>query len=80
MWVTRDGAYVGYSISLIEMIQALGIAAIVAIAFILGLKFFAMLPTKALIEDEIAGGDIAKSGGETGGGVATEGPTAEASA
>jgi molybdopterin-containing oxidoreductase family membrane subunit len=43
---------VGYSISYLETIQALGIAAIVAIAFILGLRFFAMLPTQALIEDE----------------------------
>jgi Ni/Fe-hydrogenase subunit HybB-like protein len=51
-----DGAYVGYSISFLEIVQALGIAAIVAIAFILGMKFFAMLPTKALmIEDEAAG-------------------------
>jgi len=51
-----DGAYVGYSISFLEVVQALGIAAIVAIAFILGLKFFAMLPTKAIvIEDEVAG-------------------------
>jgi hypothetical protein len=29
-----------------------GIAAMVAIAFVLGLRFFAMLPTKALLEDE----------------------------
>jgi molybdopterin-containing oxidoreductase family membrane subunit len=43
---------VGYSISYLETIQALGIAAMVAIAFILGLRFFAMLPTQALIEDE----------------------------
>ena len=43
---------VGYSISYLETIQALGIAAIVAITFILGLRFFAMLPTQALIEDE----------------------------
>ena len=51
-----DGAYLGYSISFLEIVQALGIAAIVAIAFILGLKFFAMLPTKALmIEGEVAG-------------------------
>jgi molybdopterin-containing oxidoreductase family membrane subunit len=47
-----DGAMVGYSISFIELIQALGIAAIVAIAFILGLRLFAMLPTQALMEDE----------------------------
>jgi Ni/Fe-hydrogenase subunit HybB-like protein len=50
--VAFDGAAVGYSISLLEAVQALGIAAMVAIAFILGLRFFAMLPTKALIEDE----------------------------
>jgi molybdopterin-containing oxidoreductase family membrane subunit len=52
--VALDGAYVNYSISFIEIVQAVGIAAIVAIAFMLGLKFFAMLPTKALIEDEEA--------------------------
>jgi molybdopterin-containing oxidoreductase family membrane subunit len=45
-------AHVGYSISVLEVIQALGIAAIVAITFVLGLRIFAMLPTKALIEDE----------------------------
>jgi molybdopterin-containing oxidoreductase family membrane subunit len=50
--VALDGAVVGYSISLLEAVQALGIAAMIAIAFILGLRFFAMLPTKALIEDE----------------------------
>jgi Ni/Fe-hydrogenase subunit HybB-like protein len=43
---------VGYSISFLEVVQALGIASMVAIAFVLGLRFFAMLPTKALIEDE----------------------------
>jgi molybdopterin-containing oxidoreductase family membrane subunit len=52
--VALDGAVVNYSISLLEVIQALGIAAIVAIAFILGLRLFAMLPTKALLEDEAA--------------------------
>ncbi len=50
--VALDGAVVGYSITLLEAVQALGIAAMIAIAFILGLRFFAMLPTKALIEDE----------------------------
>jgi molybdopterin-containing oxidoreductase family membrane subunit len=50
--VALDGAMVGYSISFLEAVQALGIAAMVAIAFVLGLRFFAMLPTKALIEDE----------------------------
>jgi molybdopterin-containing oxidoreductase family membrane subunit len=49
--VALDGVAVGYSISLLEVVQALGIAAMVAIAFVLGLRFFAMLPTKALIED-----------------------------
>ncbi len=47
-----DGAIVSYSISFLEVVQALGVAAIVAIAFVLGLRVFAMLPTKALIEDE----------------------------
>jgi molybdopterin-containing oxidoreductase family membrane subunit len=47
-----DGAIVGYSISFLEVVQAVGIAAMVAITFVLGLRFFAMLPTKALIEDE----------------------------
>jgi Ni/Fe-hydrogenase subunit HybB-like protein len=43
---------VGYSISFLEVVQAVGIAAMVAIAFVLGLRFFAMMPTKALIEDQ----------------------------
>jgi molybdopterin-containing oxidoreductase family membrane subunit len=50
--VALDGAIVSYSISFLEVVQALGVAAIVAIAFMLGLRVFAMLPTKALIEDE----------------------------
>ena len=50
--VALDGALVGYSISFLEVVQALGIAAIVALAFMLGLRIFAMLPTKALIEDQ----------------------------
>jgi len=50
--VALDGAIVTYSISFLEVVQALGVAAIVAIAFMLGLRIFAMLPTKALIEDE----------------------------
>ena len=50
--VALDGAIVSYSISFLEVVQALGVAAIVAIAFVLGLRIFAMLPTKALIEDE----------------------------
>jgi molybdopterin-containing oxidoreductase family membrane subunit len=50
--VALDGAVVSYSISLLEAIQALGIAAIVAIAFVLGLRFFAMLPTHALMKHE----------------------------
>jgi molybdopterin-containing oxidoreductase family membrane subunit len=52
--VALDGAVVNYSISFLEVIQALGIAAIVAIAFMLGLRLFAMLPTKALLDDEAA--------------------------
>ena len=47
-----DGAIVTYSITFLEVIQALGVAAILAIAFVLGLKIFAMLPTEALMEDE----------------------------
>jgi hypothetical protein len=35
----------------------------VAIPFILGMKFFAMLPTEALMEDEPAGEDAVSSGG-----------------
>jgi len=50
--VALDGAVASYSISFLEVIQALGIAAIVALAFMLGLRIFAMLPTKALMEDE----------------------------
>jgi molybdopterin-containing oxidoreductase family membrane subunit len=47
-----DGVHVGYSISFIEIVQAVGIAAIVALAFVLGLRLFAMMPTQALMEDE----------------------------
>ncbi len=50
--VALDGAIVSYSISFLEVVQALGVAAMVAIAFMLGLRVFAMLPTQALIEDE----------------------------
>ncbi len=47
-----DGAKVTYSISFLEIAQALGIAAIVAIIVIMVLKFFPILPTKALMEEE----------------------------
>ena len=50
--VALDGAIVSYSITFLEVVQALGVAAIVAIAFVLGLRIFAMLPTQALMEDE----------------------------
>ena len=50
--VALDGAVVNYSISFLEVVQALGVAAIVAIAFMLALRVFAMLPTQALMEDE----------------------------
>ncbi len=50
--VALDGAVVTYSISFLEVVQALGVAAIVAIAFVLGLKFFAMLPTEAIMNEE----------------------------
>jgi molybdopterin-containing oxidoreductase family membrane subunit len=50
--VALDGANVTYSISFLEVVQTLGVAAIVAIAFVLGLKFFAMLPTEAIMEEE----------------------------
>jgi molybdopterin-containing oxidoreductase family membrane subunit len=50
--VALDGAIVTYSITFLEVIQALGVAAILTIAFVLGLRIFAMLPTKALMEDE----------------------------
>jgi Ni/Fe-hydrogenase subunit HybB-like protein len=50
--VALDGAIVSYSISFLEVVQALGVAAIVAIVFVLGLRVFAMLPTQALMEEE----------------------------
>jgi molybdopterin-containing oxidoreductase family membrane subunit len=53
---------IGYSISFLEIVQALGIAAIVAVTFILGLRIFAMLPTKALIEDVTTSEDAASTG------------------
>ena len=68
--VAHYGEKVGYSISFIEIVQALGIASIVAIAFILGLKLFAMLPTQALMEDGAPDGDTGSSKNE---------PTAKAS-
>ncbi len=53
---------VGYSISFLETVQALGIAAIVAVTFVLGLRIFAMLPTKALLEDATVSEDAASTG------------------
>ena len=53
---------VGYSISFLEVVQAVGIAAIVAVAFVLGLRIFAMLPTKALIEDGPASEEATSTG------------------
>jgi molybdopterin-containing oxidoreductase family membrane subunit len=53
---------VGYSISFLEAVQALGIAAIVAVTFVLGLRIFAMLPTKALMEDGAVSEDAASTG------------------
>jgi len=50
--VALDGAAVTYSISFLEVVQTLGVAAILAIAFVLGLKIFAMMPTEAIIEEE----------------------------
>jgi Ni/Fe-hydrogenase subunit HybB-like protein len=47
-----DGAIVNYSITFLEVVQAVGIAAILAIAFVIGLRVFAMLPTQALMEEE----------------------------
>ena len=47
-----DGAIVNYSITFLEVVQAVGIAAILAIAFVIGLRVFAMLPTEALMEEE----------------------------
>jgi molybdopterin-containing oxidoreductase family membrane subunit len=74
------GEEVAYSISFLETVQALGIAAIVAIAFILGLKFFAMLPTQALMEDAVEGQEAISSEGGTQAGASIEELTAEAPA
>jgi len=65
------GEKLGYSISFLEVVQALGIAAIVAIGFMLGIWLFAMLPTRALMEDQVENPDAVGSG--------TEEPTAAAS-
>jgi Ni/Fe-hydrogenase subunit HybB-like protein len=48
---------VGYSISFLEVVQALGIAAIVALAFLLGCKLFAMMPTRAVMDDAATAGE-----------------------
>jgi molybdopterin-containing oxidoreductase family membrane subunit len=70
-----------YSISHLEVFQALGIAAIVAIAFILGLKLFPMLPTQALMEDAVESRDaVSGGGGEVQEGVSVAEPAAEAPA
>jgi len=42
-----DGAIGSYFISLPEVAQAVGIVAIIGILYILGIKFFALLPTEA---------------------------------
>jgi molybdopterin-containing oxidoreductase family membrane subunit len=78
--VAPYGEEVGYSISSLEAIQAFGIAAIVALAFILGLRFFAMLPTQALMEDEVGSEDPVRSESAMERVVSLEGPTADASA
>jgi molybdopterin-containing oxidoreductase family membrane subunit len=85
MTVESAGLYaeeLTYSISFLEAVQALGIAAIVTIAFILGLKFFAMLPTQALMEEAVESQDAIPTSGdaETPAGVSAEEPTAEAPA
>ena len=78
--VARYGEELTYSISSLEALQALGIAAIVSIAFILGLKWFAMMPTQALMEGAVEGGDAVPGEGETREGISVEEPTAEAPA
>jgi Ni/Fe-hydrogenase subunit HybB-like protein len=65
MHVESAGLYgedVAYSISFLEAVQALGIAAIVAVTFVLGLRIFAMLPTKALIGDGAVSEEAASTG------------------
>jgi Ni/Fe-hydrogenase subunit HybB-like protein len=78
--VAPYGEAVGYSISFLEVVQALGIAAIVALAFILGLRFFAMLPTQALMQDEVGSEDSVRGESAMERGVSLEEPTGEASA
>ena len=45
-----DGVNVPYNISFLEIVQALGIASIVLLAFVIGIRLFAMVPTHAMIE------------------------------
>ena len=78
--VARYGEELTYSISSLEALQALGIAAIVSIAFILGLKWFAMMPTQALMEGAVEGGDAVPGEGETREGISVEEASAEAPA
>jgi Ni/Fe-hydrogenase subunit HybB-like protein len=78
--VGRYAEEVAYSISPLEAIQALGIAAIVTLAFIFGLRLFPMLPTQALMPEEVAGEGPIRPESAVERGVALEDPAAEASA
>jgi hypothetical protein len=58
------GEKLTYSISFLEVVQALGIAAMVAIGFMLGIWLFAMLPTRALMHEQLESPDAVGSGSE----------------
>jgi Ni/Fe-hydrogenase subunit HybB-like protein len=47
-----DGAMGSYCVSIAEIVQGIGIFAIIGILYVLGLKFFALLPDEVRIKKE----------------------------
>ena len=47
-----DEGIVTYSMSLLEVLQALGVASLIGIMFILGLKYLPLLPTQAMVYEK----------------------------
>ncbi len=56
MHITQSAVQEGianYTISLAEIVQALGVFGVIGFLFLWGLKFFKLLPTEAIIYDQI---------------------------
>jgi molybdopterin-containing oxidoreductase family membrane subunit len=49
----QDGQIAEYSISFVEALQGLGITAFVFLLYVFGLKFFELMPEKALVAEEL---------------------------